>query len=140
MERFEELPYNLRGVDKLRVCVPSSGCGGLDDYVGEHLGRVPTYTIMDTDTGEVEVISNQSEHRGGSGLPANLLAQQGVEVLICAGLGRKAINLFDQHGITVHVGASGTVKEAIEEWKRNQLSEASESNACQRHEFGKHRS
>lgn len=123
----------------MRVCVPSSGCGGLDDRVGEHFGRVPTYTIVNTETGEVEVISNQSEHRGGSGLPANLLAQEGVDILICAGLGRKAINLFNQHGITVHVGASGTVKEAIQEWKGDQLSEASESDACRRHEFEKHR-
>ncbi len=123
----------------MRVCVPSSGSGGLDDYLGDHFGRVPTYTIVNTDTGEVEVISNQSEHMGGSGLPADLLAQEGVDTLICAGLGRRAINLFNQHGITVYVGASGTVKEAIEEWRGDRLSEASESDACRRHEFGKHK-
>lgn len=123
----------------MRVCVPSSGSGGLDDRVGDHFGRVPTYTIVDTETSEVEVISNQSEHIGGSGLPADLLAQEGVDILICSGLGRRAINLFNEHGITVHVGASGRVKEAIEEWKDDRLAEASESDACRRHEFGKHR-
>lgn len=122
----------------MRVCVPSSGSGGLDDYVGEHFGRVPTYTIVDVDTGKVEVISNESEHMGGSGLPADLLAQEGVDTMICGSLGRKAINLFDQHGITVHTGAEGTVKEAVERWKGGKLSPASESDACEQHKFGKH--
>lgn len=123
----------------MKVCVPSSGSGGLDDYVGEHFGRVPFYTIVDIDTGEVEVISNESEHMGGSGLPADLLAQEGVDVMICSGLGRKAINLFDQYGITVHVGASGQVREAVEQWKGEKLTEASESDGCRQHKFGKHR-
>ena len=34
----------------MRVCVPSAGGGGLDDLVGEHFGRSPTYTIYDTET------------------------------------------------------------------------------------------
>ncbi len=123
----------------MRVCVPSSGSGGLDDYVGEHFGRVPAYTIVDIDTGEVEVISNESEHMGGSGLPADLLAQEGVDVMICSSLGRKAINLFDQHGITVQVGASGRVREAVKQWKGEKLTEASESDACRQHKFRKRR-
>lgn len=119
----------------MRVCVPSAGPGGLDDRVGEHFGRVPTYTVYDTETGQVEVIDNTSEHMGGTGLPGELLAQVGVDVVICAGLGRRAIDLLSRHGIEVCTGASGTVREAIQAWQEGRLSGA---DACQRHMFHDH--
>ncbi len=105
----------------MRVCVPSAGGGGLEDLVGEHFGRSPTYTIYDTETGEVEVISNESEHMGGSGLPAELLAQAGVDVVICSGIGRRAVDLLSRYGIEVVTGASGTVGEAIRAWREGRL-------------------
>jgi len=118
-----------------RVCVPTVGPGGLDDLVGEHFGRVPTYTIYDAETGEVEVVDNTSEHAGGSGLPAQILAGLGIDVLLCSGLGRRAIGLLSENGIEVCVGLSGTAREAIEAWKGGGLSEASEGDACQKRVF-----
>ncbi|MBS3787065.1 NifB/NifX family molybdenum-iron cluster-binding protein [Candidatus Bipolaricaulota bacterium] len=122
----------------MRVCFPTEGNAGLEERVGEHFGRVPTYTIVDTESDDVEIISNDSTHQGGKGLPANLLAQEGVDVMICSGLGRKAINLFEEHGIEVCIGAGGRVKEALEEWRNDHLKSASQSDACERHEFGGH--
>ena len=131
--RSPALPSGLDLVrDAMRVCVPSAGPGGLDDLVGEHFGRVPTYTIYDTETGQVEILPNTSEHMGGAGLPAELLAQAGVDVVICSGLGRRAIGLLSQSGIEVCTGASGTVREAIEAWRSGKLSGA---DACDRHLF-----
>lgn len=108
----------------------------MKESVGEHFGRVPTYTIVDSETDNVDVIPNNSSHMGGSGLPADLLAQEGVDVMVCSGLGRKAIRLFQDHGIDVYVGAGGSVREALAEWREDQLLAASESDACERHEFG----
>ena len=122
----------------MKVCFPTEGSAGLEESIGEHFGRIPTYTIVDSETEEVEVIPNDSTHKGGSGLPADLLAQEGVDVMICSGLGRKAIRLFDEHGIEVCVGAEGRVKEAFQDWKADQLTGASESDACERHEFEDH--
>ncbi|MFP4202654.1 MAG: NifB/NifX family molybdenum-iron cluster-binding protein [Candidatus Acetothermia bacterium] len=120
----------------MKVCFPTEGSGGIEGRVGEHFGRVPTYTIIDNETEDVEVIPNESTHKGGKGLPADLLAAEGVDVMVCSGLGRKAIQLFQDHGIDVFVGAGGTVREALEEWREDQLLSASESDACERHEFG----
>lgn len=120
----------------MKVCFPTEGNGGFDGTVGEHFGRVPTYTIVDSETDQVDVIPNESSHMGGSGLPADLLAREGVDVMVCSGLGRKAIRLFEDHGIEVFIGAGGTVEEALEEWCENQLQSASASDACERHEFG----
>lgn len=108
----------------MRVCIPTAGEGGLDDQVGEHFGRAPTYTIYDTETGEVEVLPNTSEHLGGSGLPVELLAQAGVDVVLCAGIGSRALSLLSQYGIEVCTGAIGTARQALEAWRAGRLSGA----------------
>ncbi len=118
-----------------RVCIPTAGRGGLDDLVGEHFGRVPTYTIYDSESGAVEVVDNTSEHAGGRGLPADILSSLGIDVLLCSGLGRRAIGILNTNGIDVCVGQSGTAREAVEAWKGGRLSGASDEDACQQHAF-----
>lgn len=121
-----------------KVCIPTAGRGGLDDHVGEHFGRVPTYTIVDTDSGDVNVVDNTSEHAGGRGLPADILAGLGIDVLLCQGAGRRALSILTDKGIEVCVGISGNVRGAVETWKGGTLARANDGDACQRHEFHDH--
>lgn len=118
-----------------RVCIPTATHGGLNDLVGEHFGRVPTYTIYDSETQDVEIISNTSEHAGGSGLPADILADLGIDVLLCKGAGRRAIDILAGRGIQVCIGVSGTAGGAVDAWKTGDLSSASSDDACQQHTF-----
>ena len=108
----------------MRICIPTLGQNGLDERIGEHFGRVPTYTIIDLETDEVTVIPNTSHHMGGSGNPPELMAQGGVDVMICQGLGRRAISMFEDLGITVYIGASGSVKDAIKMFQEGTLQKA----------------
>jgi predicted Fe-Mo cluster-binding NifX family protein len=111
------------------------GKNALDNIVGEHFGRVPTYTIVDLDTNEVKVIPNTSEHTGGQGYPPEIMAKEGVNAMVCRGLGRRAIAMFEEMGIDVYIGASGTVKDAVEAFKQGTLQKASEGDACAQHAF-----
>jgi predicted Fe-Mo cluster-binding NifX family protein len=119
----------------MKICIPTIGENGLDNLVGEHFGRVPTYTIVDLDTDEVKVIPNTSEHMGGQGQPPEIMAREGVNVMVCRGLGRRAISLFEELGIDVYIGASGTVRDAIDAYKQDKLQKASMDDACGRHAF-----
>ncbi|MFC2079623.1 NifB/NifX family molybdenum-iron cluster-binding protein [Candidatus Bipolaricaulota bacterium] len=121
-----------------RICVPTAGRGGLADSVGEHFGRVPTYTIYDTETRQVNVVDNTSEHAGGTGLPADILSKLGIDVLLCRGAGRKALAILGENGIMVCFGVDGTAGEAIDAWKAGSLVTASEADACQQHAFHDH--
>jgi len=118
-----------------KLCIPTQGAGGLNDTVGEHFGRVPTFTLIDADTEAVQVLDNTSEHMGGAGLPADLLAQAGVNVVLCQGLGRRAIQILSDNGIAVHTGVSGTVSAVLAEYKRGTHGEAGSVEPCTRHEF-----
>ena len=118
-----------------KVCIPTMGNNGLDEAVGEHFGRVPTYTIVDTDTNEVRTIPNTSEHAGGQGYPPEIIAKTGADTMICGGLGRRAVMMFEEMGIMVYVGANGTVKDAVQMFSDGRLEAATDENACRQHAF-----
>jgi len=119
----------------MKICIPTMGESGLDDSVGEHFGRVPTYTIVDLDTDEVKVVSNVSHHMGGHGDPPEIMAREGVNVMICQGLGRRAISMFEELGIEVYIGAVGNVRDAAAAFKLGRLQKATVDDACGKRAF-----
>jgi predicted Fe-Mo cluster-binding NifX family protein len=109
------------------------GDRGLDETVSEHLGRSPTFTIVNLETGEVKVLPNTSQHTGGSSYPPQILYEANVDVMLCSGLGPKAIRMFEELGIEVYVGAHGKVRETIQAWQADKLQVATDENACKMH-------
>ena len=105
----------------VRICVPTMGWGGLDEEVSEHFGRAPTFTLVELETGEVKVVPNTGRHMGGGPLPAEVLKDWKVNVLICSGIGPRAANLLKASGVEVYCGNSRTVREAIEDFKAGRL-------------------
>jgi predicted Fe-Mo cluster-binding NifX family protein len=122
----------------MKVSIPTKDENGLDGIVEQHFGKAPTYTIIDTDTGEITVIPNTSEHMGGVGLPPEYLHKNGVDIMLCAGLGYKAVCMFESYGIEVFVGAGGTVRDTFEAWKTGKLQNATSENACTEHGHEEH--
>lgn len=122
----------------MKISIPSMGKSGLEDQVGQHFGKVLNYIIYDTESGEVSVLPNTSEHNGGVGLPPELMAKNGVNVMLCGGLGIKAVSMFEQYGIDVFVGAQGTIQDALNAWKEGKLQNANPENACTSHDHGDH--
>jgi len=119
----------------MKICIPTMGENGLNNLVGEHFGRVPTYTIVDLDTDDVKVIPNTSHHMGGQVDPPEIMAREGVNIMICQGLGRRAITMLEEFGIEVEIGATGTVKDAVAAFRQGRLQKASMNDACGKHAF-----
>lgn len=124
----------------MRLAVPTAGNGGLNDFVDQHFGHAAVFTIFDTDTNKVVCLPNRSLHRGGSGYPPEHLARAEVDVMVCGGLGQRAIHMFEQFGIEVYVGASPTetVETAIKKYQGGLLHMATDENACKEHRHGSH--
>lgn len=117
----------------MRIGIPTLGEKGLEEELSPHFGRAPTFTIYDTESEEMEVKDNRSEHMGGKGKPPEQLDKNDIDVLVTTNLGRKAVAMFDKQGINVYCGASGTVQDAIEMWESDELEPASRKNACSGH-------
>jgi len=55
--------------------------------------------------------------------------------MVCQGLGRRAISMFEGFGITVYIGAIGAVRDAVAAFKQGRLQKATVDDACRKHAF-----
>ena len=117
----------------MKICVPSDSDAGLSAPVCSHFGRAPYFTVLDTDTDTVSTFANSGQHHGGTKTPAEVVAEHGADVILTSGLGPRAVRLFESKGIRVMIGASGTVEQAIEQYRQEKLAPATEASACKEH-------
>jgi predicted Fe-Mo cluster-binding NifX family protein len=107
-----------------RIAIPSTLPGGLDAGVAGHFGHCDIYTVVDVKAGkvtEVSTLPNVPHEQGGCLAPVNLLAQNGVTVLIAGGMGLRPLTGFNQAGIEVFRGAQApTVGHAVEAFMKNE--------------------
>ncbi len=124
---------NLKKLIKMKIVIPTDSKKGLDDQIAEHFGRCLTYTFLNEKGEVIEIIDNISEHSGGIGLPPKLMKEHGADVLLCKGIGPRAINLCKELEIDVYVYQVDTVKEIFNLWQNNKLKKAGEEDACEEH-------
>ena len=89
---------------------------------------------MEAETDQVRVEANGGTHHGGTMTPAEILINAGTDVVLCGGLGRRAVRRFEDSGIAVMVGAEGTVKDALLAYREGRLAPADEESACPGHD------
>ena len=114
----------------MRIAIPTNSREGLEGFVAEHFGRCKTYTIIDEKGEILEIVDNESEHGGGVGLPPDFLKKQGVDALICWGIGMRAIRLCNSLGIIVYICEPGKVGGVVEKFVKGGLRIAGKGDAC----------
>lgn len=117
----------------MKIVVPTDNKKGLDAEVAQHFGRCETYTFLDEEGKLLETIENTSEHMGGQGLPPELMKKHDADILLCRGLGPRAIDLCKELGIKVYVTDAETVKDIFGLWKDNKIKPAGMDDACKDH-------
>ena len=115
----------------MKIVIPTDNKTGLDDKIAEHFGRCQTYTFLNEKGEILEIIENTSEHNGGQGLPPELMKKHGADILLCKGLGSRALDLCKEFDIDVFVYQAETVKNIFDLWKNNKLKPAGIDDACQ---------
>jgi predicted Fe-Mo cluster-binding NifX family protein len=110
----------------MKICV-SAASGNLEAQVDPRFGRCPYFVIVDTESMKFEAIPNTaSGAMGGAGIQAaQIIAGKGTKVLMTGNVGPNAFQALSATGIKVVTGASGTVKEVVERYKRGELTETS---------------
>jgi predicted Fe-Mo cluster-binding NifX family protein len=117
----------------MKIVIPTNDKKELEDTIAEHFGRCNTYTFLDENGKVIEIIPNTSEHMGGIGLPPELMKKHGANMLLCRGLGSRALTLCKELEIEVYVCQAETVKEIFELWKNNKITKADIDDACKEH-------
>ena len=111
----------------LKVMIPVSDNTG--KVISQHFGRAPFWAWYIVDSGKISdsgVVPNDSDHFGGIGSPPEKIAGLGGEVVISAGMGMKAINLFQEAKIAVLNSINLNTLENVQEFIKGNLIEQTE--------------
>ncbi len=115
----------------MRLCIPTDDNGGLTGRLSSHFGSAPYFTLVESDTGDVQVVSNlHSQHEPGSCQAAEALRGYGVEAVVCRGLGRRAFSRLRILGLPVYVSEEVQTVEALEAFRAGRLSRLTAEAAC----------
>ena len=91
--------------ERIVLAVPSNGQGGLDAERSGHFGRCDCFTVVEIEGGAVaavRIVENPPHVEGGCLRPVQLLASEGVNALVVAGIGGRPLAGFNDAGITVY--------------------------------------
>ena len=108
----------------MKICISASS-NNLDANVDSRFGRCPYFVIVDSETMEFDVVSNDSTNAAhGAGIQAaQTIVNSGCKVVITGNVGPNAFNVLSTTGIKVITGVSGKINEAVEKYKNSELQE-----------------
>jgi len=110
----------------MKVAITSSG-DTFQSNVDPRFGRCPYYIIYDTESESFEAVENKSSLAGGgAGIQAaQMISNMKVEALITGNVGPNAFRVLSAASIKIYSGATGNIKDAVEEFKKGEYKETS---------------
>ncbi len=108
----------------MRIAISADDGRGLDSVVSPHFGRCPYFILVDMEGNaikQVRAINNPFYGNHQPGQVPGFISQQGADVMLTGGMGRRAIGFFEQYNIQAVTGASGTVRYALEQYLGGKL-------------------
>lgn len=106
----------------MKICVTTQG-ENLDAPVDPQFGRCQYFVVVDTDTLEFEAVKNPNiDATGGAGIQSGqIMADRQVKAVVTGNVGPNAFQTLHAAGISVITGASGNVRQVIEQYKKGEL-------------------
>ncbi|MEA3334960.1 MAG: NifB/NifX family molybdenum-iron cluster-binding protein [Chloroflexota bacterium] len=111
----------------MRIAISLQTNNDLNSIVAQHFGRCPYFALVDMQGNEVqaiEVIDNPYYAGHQVGEIPRFIHEQKADVMLSGGMGGRAIQFFEQLGIGVATGASGTVRDTLASYNAGELREA----------------
>ncbi|MCQ8903005.1 MAG: NifB/NifX family molybdenum-iron cluster-binding protein [Methanothrix sp.] len=106
----------------MKICVTAGGAG-LDAPLDPRFGRCPFFVVVDLDSmADSSVQNTAAGAAGGTGIQAaQMVSQLGVSALVTGNVGPNALQVLSSAGIEIYQSQGGTVRDAIERFRRGEL-------------------
>ncbi len=115
----------------MRICLPTTSAAGLAARLSPHFGRAPFFTLVETDTGAVDVIANTHQHHEhGHCDPIGALGDVAAEAVVCRGVGAHALLLLEQRGLPAYLTEEWTVESAVHAFRSGELKRPGAGDVC----------
>jgi len=111
----------------MKLAVTSQGAT-LQSRLDPRFGRAKYFILLDTETGAVTAVDNSVNLNAAQGAgiqAARKIVELGADTLITGHVGPKAFSTLQAGKIRIYTGASGTVADAVEQFKAGKLEAAS---------------
>jgi len=110
----------------------------LDATVDPRFGRCRYFVIVDTESLAFDPISNESAmESGGAGIKAaQTIVHSGAQAVITGNMGPNAFETLTAAGIKVFTGATGPIKQIIQQYKNGVLSSTEQPSVGSHHGMG----
>jgi len=113
----------------MRIAVTAQG-RDFSAPVDPRFGRAKFFVIVDTDTGEFSAADNTQNLNApqGAGIQAGRnVVELGVKAVITGHVGPKAFTTLQAGGVSIYTGATGTVADAVEQFKAGKLKSSTDA-------------
>ena len=111
----------------VKVVIPAADEKG--ELVSAHFGRAPYFAWFNVESGKIKergVAPNDSSHFGGQGMPPERMMAMGADVVISAGMGMKAIQLFQDSTVAVLQAVTDSTVQSVQDYIDGRLKELTE--------------
>jgi predicted Fe-Mo cluster-binding NifX family protein len=110
----------------MKIAVTANGTD-LDAPASPVFGRCTMYILVDTETMQYEAIANPAVSAGGGAgvQAAQFVVERGAQAVVSGNVGPNALGVFQAGAIPAYLFKEGTVRQAIEAYKRGLLSSIS---------------
>ncbi|WP_075188150.1 NifB/NifX family molybdenum-iron cluster-binding protein [Teredinibacter haidensis] len=108
----------------MKIAITSQDRSDLNTAIEPRFGRARWIVVYDTESNEFSAVDNQQnvDAAQGAGVrAARDVAELGVQAVITGQVGPKAFTTLQAVGVSVFTGATGTVADAINQFKAGQL-------------------
>lgn len=115
----------------MKIFIPTEKYKGLQSQVFDHFGRSPYFIIYDTEKDAVDVIVTLNKflpHDKCS--PLRLINEHSCDVVLCRGIGLKALTELSEIGIKVYKSKGTTLKDVLDEYKSNKWEDITVHDTC----------
>ena len=106
----------------MKVAVSSSGTN-LDSQIDPRFGRCAYFVIVNTDDMSFEAFDNEAiALGGGAGIQSSqFVASKGAGAIITGNVGPNAVQTLSAAGIEMFMGQTGSVREAVERYRKDDV-------------------
>jgi predicted Fe-Mo cluster-binding NifX family protein len=126
------------------IAVPSSGTGGLKEFVSARFGRCPSFTFITVENNEIKAVKTMpnaaSDAMGGAGIhAAQVIANNEANELIVGFLGPNAAQSLNALNIKIYQAPNKqlTVKEVMDLYLKGDLQTITAANVGAHHGMGR---